>query len=189
MKLATLLALPLLVAPALQLAAVTPGESARMKIDRFYNGTLKPGEVIVFSPDEINAWVRYKVPTVVPEGVRNPHLELGTDTVTASALVDFVKMREGLKESVNPLFAAFLEGERPLRISVRLSSGGGRCTVYLTRVELGGAVAEGAVLDFLLKTFFTPMFPDAKIGQPFELDFNMERIDIRPAGARITIKK
>lgn len=184
MKWAALLALlPLL------LSAETPGESARKKLDRFYDGALKPGEVVVFRPDEINAWARYKVPTVVPQGIRNPHVDLGADTASASALVDFLKMREGLNLSTNSLMAVLLQGERLLKVSVRVTSGGGRCTVYLTRVELGGAVAEGATLDFLIRTFFTPLFPGAKINQPFDLDFHIDRIDIRPDGVRVAIAK
>ena len=47
----------------------------------------------------------------------------------------------------------------------------------------------GAVLDFLVSTFFQPLFPDAKIDQPFELGSNIDRIDIQPTGVRVTIRK
>ena len=87
------------------------------------------------------------------------------------------------------MLGALIEGERPLTISVRLESGGGRCTVYLTRVEVGGVSAEGALLDFLVKTFFLPLFPDAKINEPFDLGYDMDRVEIRPDGIRVTIKK
>jgi hypothetical protein len=57
------------------------------------------------------------------------------------------------------------------------------------RVELSGAVLEGSVLNFLIKTFFVPLYPDAKINQPFDLEYNMDRIDFRPEGIRVTIRK
>jgi hypothetical protein len=45
------------------------------------------------------------------------------------------------------------------------------------------------VLDFLVKTFFLPLFPSAKIGEPFDLGWNIDRVEIRPDGIRVTAKK
>jgi hypothetical protein len=143
----------------------------------------------LFTPREINAWARVAVPETAPEGIRDPRIELGTDAANGLAYVDLLKMRQAQGQLTNPLIGRLIEGERPLKISVRLESGGGRCTVYLTRVELGDVSAEGPVLDFLLKTFFRPLFPDAKIGEPFDLGWNMDRIEIRPDGIRVTMKK
>jgi hypothetical protein len=61
--------------------------------------------------------------------------------------------------------------------------------VHLVRVEISGIAASGVVLDLLVSTFFRPLFPDAKIDQPFELGDNIDRIDIRPSGVRVSIKK
>jgi len=159
------------------------------KLDRLDQHGYKPGETVIFTPQEINAWARAEVPKAVPEGIRNERVELGTDAATAYALVDFLKMRQGKGKSTNFLIAKLIEGERALKVSVRFASGGGRCTVYLTRVEIGGVVAEGSVLDFLVKNFFMPLYPDAKINEPFELGDNIDRIDLRPDGARVTLKR
>ena len=178
----------LMALPAL-FAADAAYQSAETKLDRLEKKEAKPGEVVEFTPQEIDAWVRVAVPEAVPEGVRNPRLELGVDSASGSALVDFLKIKEGRGSSTNRLLATMLEGEHPLKVSVHVTSGGGRCTVNLTRVELAGAVLEGTVLDFLIKTFFVPLYPDAKINQPFDLENNMDRIDFRPDGIRVTIKK
>ena len=61
--------------------------------------------------------------------------------------------------------------------------------MYLTRVELSGVSMEGASLDFLVKDLFMPLYPDAKIGEPFDLEYNIDHLQIRPDGLRITIKK
>lgn len=177
-----------LAAPVL-FAADPAYQSIRTKLDRLEDHNAKPGEVIVFTAAEIDAWARVTVPEVVPEGIRNERVELGTDTASAYALVDFLKMRQGKGQATGWLIGKLIEGERPLKVSIRLASGGGRCTVYLTRVELSGVAAEGQTLDFLIRTFFMPLFPDAKIGQPFDLDYDIDRIDIRPAGVRVTIKR
>jgi hypothetical protein len=98
-------------------------------------------------------------------------------------------MRQAQGMATNPLFAKLLEGERPLSIFARVESGAGRCTVYLTRVEIGGISIEGAVLDFLVKTFFLPLFPDAKVNEPFDLGYDMDRIELRPDGIRVFMRK
>jgi hypothetical protein len=56
-------------------------------------------------------------------------------------------------------------------------------------VELSSIGANGTVLDFLIKTFFMPLYPDAKINEPFDLDYDIDAIDITPAEIRVTIKK
>jgi hypothetical protein len=179
-----------ILALALPLFAADPAyQSADLKLDRLQRQEFKAGEVVEFTPQEVDAWVRVAVPEAVPDGVRNARLELGMDTATGSALVDFLKIKEARGSSTNRLLASMIEGEHPLKVSVRISCGGGKCTVFLTKVELAGAVAEGALLDFLIKTFFVPLFPDAKINQPFEVGYNVERIDFRAEGIRVTMKR
>ena len=56
-------------------------------------------------------------------------------------------------------------------------------------VNLDGVAVTGAPLDFLVNEFFLHLFPDAKVNQPFELHDNIERIELRPDGVRVTIKK
>ena len=164
-------------------------ESAVRKLDAIENRQVKHGSSVVFSPEEINAWARLKVPEIVPEGIRGERVELAANSATGSALVDLLRMRHAKGESTNWLVAKFIEGERPLKVSVRLESGAGRCVVYLTRVELGRAVATQAVTDILVNAFFRPLYPEAKINEPFDLDYDIDRIDIAPTGIRVAIKR
>src|SRR5260221_7611340 len=96
------------------------------------------------------------------EWVRYARIVLGTCTATGSALVDFLKMRQAEGIATNPVLAKLIDGERPVKVSVRLDSAGGRCTVHLMRVEVSGIAASGVVLDLLVSTFFQPLFPEAK---------------------------
>jgi hypothetical protein len=164
-------------------------ESARRKLDSIEAGKVPRGSVINFPPQEINAWARVRVPEIVPEGIRDMRVELGMNTAAGYATVNFLKMRQAQGTSTNWLISKIIEGERPLKVSVRLESGGGRCTVYLTGVDLSNVSANKTVLDFLLNTFFKPLYPDAKINEAFDLDYNIDRIEIRPTGARVTIKR
>ena len=98
-------------------------------------------------------------------------------------------MRQAQGQTPGWLMSRMLEGERPLLMSIRLRSSGGRCTVDLTRVEISGVAAQGSVLDFLIRTFFLPLYPNAKIGEPFALGFNIDRVEIHPAGVVVRIGK
>lgn len=164
-------------------------DSAERKLDMIEARGVPRGGAVRFSAAEINAWARVKVPEIVPEGMRDQRVELGNGTATGYALADFLKMRQGKGQSTNWLISKLIEGERPLTVSVRLESGAGRCIVRLTRVEISHAVANQTVLDFLIKTFFMPLYPDAKIDEPFDLEYDMDRIDILPSGVVVTIKK
>jgi hypothetical protein len=169
-------------------AADPLADSAQKKLDSISDRKLRPGAIVTLSSREINAWIHEKAVKAFPEGIRNEHVELGSGTTDGNALVDFLKLGKA-KSSVNPLIARLIEGERPLKVSIRVESANGRCTVFLTRVELSGVVVDGSILDFLMKHFVQPKYPDMKINEPFDLDFNIDRIELQPAGVRILIKK
>lgn len=164
-------------------------ESAEHKLEAIESRRVKRGATVAFSPEEINAWARVTVPTIVPQGMRDEQVELFDGSATGYALVDFLKMRQAKGDATNWLMARLIEGERPLKVWVRLESGAGRLTVYLTRVELSGVAVNQTVLDFLVKTFLLPLYPDAKINEPFDLDYDIDRIDITPRTVVVAIKR
>jgi hypothetical protein len=179
----------------LALAAVLPLRAAdptfaraESKLDSIESGHARPGSVIVFTPAEMNAWARGRVPQMY-HGIREPSVQLGIGTATGSAFVDFLKMRQGEGLATNSLIAKLISGERPLKVAIQLESSHGRATARLTRLEISGVAVTGAPLDFLVNEFFLHLFPDAKVNQPFELHNNIERIELRPDGVRVTIRK
>lgn len=179
-----------LLAFSIALHAADPlSERVQAKLDAIHASKYGPGSVIRFTSEEINAWARWKVPQVVPEGMRDERVELGNEEATGFAMADFLAMRQAKGAQTSWLIGKLLEGERPLTVKVRLESGGGRCIAHLESVQIGQAVATGNVLDFLVKTFFLPLYPDAKIDQPFDLDFNIDRIDIHPQSVTVVIRK
>jgi len=181
-----LLILSLLMLPLF--AADPLADSAQKKLDSIADEKLKRGAVVVLSPQEINAWLHEKAVKAFPEGLRNEHVDLGSGTVDGSALVDLMKIQKG-KSSMNALIGRLIEGERPLKISIRVESSNGRATVFLTRVELSGVAMDGSILEFLIKQFIQPRYPDIKINQPFDLDYNIDHIEVQPSGVRVLIKK
>jgi len=184
-----LLALAALPSLSVSLIAADPAfERAQNKLDRIESGRPRPGSVIVFTPAEMNAWARGRVPQMY-QGIREPSVQLGTATATGSALIDFLKMRQGEGLTTNSLIAKLIEGERPLKVSIQLESSHGSATARLTRLEISGVAVTGTALDFLVNEFFLHLFPDAKVNKPFELHNNIDRIELRPDGVRVTMRK
>jgi hypothetical protein len=178
------------VLPVFALAEHPLNRSVRVKLGRLRDWKAQPGEVILFSPAEINAFANEKVPEYVPQGIRGQRVSLGENVGTAFAYMDFLKMKHArIKGETNWFLARILEGERPVTIRVRMESGGGKCTVYLTRLQVAQIAATGSVLDFMVNTFFLSLFPDAKVNQPFELDYNIDALSLKPDGIRAHIKK
>ena len=180
-----------LLATALFCRAATDPLAAgvQRKFDQIGVHQAKPGSVVLFTQIELNAWARVKVAESFPQGMRSPLIELGNGEATGSALVDFLKMRSGQGKETGWLISRLIEGERPLKVWVRLTSAAGKATVHLTRVDLSGATLSGRTLDFLIDNFFRPRYPDAKIGEPFELEDSIERVEVQPAGLRVVMRK
>ncbi len=182
---ARILATVLLLAAA---AAADPSyDSARQKIELIEEDRAAPGSRIRLSAQELNAYARNAVSETVPQGVREPRLELGPGSATGSALVDFLKVRELKGPPPNALLAWFLSGEKPVKATARIQSGHGLATVYIQQVTVSGITARGAVLDFLIEHFLLPFYPEAKIGQPFELKHSVDRFEIGPAGVTVVM--
>ena len=142
-------------------------QSARKKLDIIENDRAPANAVYSFSKAEIEAWALVEIPQIVPEGFRKPTVELGTDVATGRALIDFMKLHHSKGGSSNWFLDRLLQGERAVAVTAEVRSSKGQCTVFLRRLEIAGIAATGTVLDVLIKTFFMPLFPDAKIGEPF----------------------
>jgi hypothetical protein len=162
-------------------------ERARLKIAMIEEDRAAPGARIWLSIGELNAYARRETAEQVPQGLRNPRLELAAGQATGSALVDFLKIRELKGPPPNALVSWFLSGERPIRATARIQSGRGQATVQVQQVTISGISARGAVLDFLIEHFLLPLYPEAKIGRPFELKHNVDRFEIGSAGVTVII--
>ncbi len=170
-------------------AADSTAITVQKKLDIIQSGRAKPGSVFRFTTAELNAWVRMKAPMIVPAGFRQPRLVLGEGEASASALIDFLKVRDASGVSTNWVVAKLIQGEKLVTARASIQSAHGRATVHLLRVEIGGLAVTGAPLDFLVENFFRPFYPDAKIDQPFELAGNVDRIEVTPAEARVYIRR
>jgi hypothetical protein len=48
---------------------------------------------------------------------------------------------------------------------------------------------SGAALDYLVQNYLIPRYPEAKIGQPFEIGYGIDRFEIRPEGVRVIMAR
>jgi len=147
------------------------------------------GATVTFPVADLNAWVRAQARELVPEGLREPKLKLANGSATATALVDFIKLRHSAGVDTNWLLSKLIEGEKPVLVVATLRCSQGQATVHPLRVEIGGLAVTGATLDFLIETFLLPLFPNAKVDKPFALADGVDRIDITPGAAWVYMKK
>jgi hypothetical protein len=171
---------------AVAAAAYSDYSSAQQKIDTIESGRLRPGSRVQLTYPEISAWAAHEAPA----GVRNPQVRATTPGMaTGTALIDFGKVRRAQGQAPGWLMSKFLDGERPVSVTARFSSGAGRATVEVQRVEISGLAIDGRTLDFLIQNIVLPMYPNAAIGRPFELGDRIERFDVQPAGVAVHIGK
>jgi hypothetical protein len=182
----TFLVLALLTAPLLP--SVSPDYQAVVhKFSLIEQDRLKPGSHVVLTPAELNAYARQEIAEVAPGSVRNSRLDLGSGTATASALIDFGKLRRAEGKPPGWMMAYLLDGERPVTVTARIRSANGIATVDVQRVEISGIAVEGRLLDFLIRNYLIPAYPDAKIGEPFQLGHRIERLDVQPSAVNVII--
>jgi hypothetical protein len=180
----------LVLASAAVLSAADPlAANVTRRLDLIESGKAKPGAVFRFTPAELNAWVRVKAPEIVHDGFRDPQLQLENGTASASARIDFLKVRHGEGIETNWLVAKLIEGQKLVTVRASIQSAHGQATVHLVRVEVGGLAVTGAALDFLVRNFLLPFYPDAKIDEPFDLAGNVDRIVVTPAEALVYIRR
>jgi len=180
--------LALLAAPFLYSSA-SDYLSVKRKFESIENHSLKPGSRVSLTPRELNAYVQEEVPKVVPDGVREPKVELGNGAASASAMIDFAKVRRAQGKPPGWLMSKLLSGERPVKVNALIQSASGRATVDVQSVEVSGMTIDGAMLDYLIDHYLRAVYPTAVVGQPFELGHRIERLEIKPSNVAVVIGK
>lgn len=163
--------------------------TTQQKIELIESEKAPRGSKILFPESELNRYVRDEVPRVVPEGVRNPKLSLSEGRASGTALIDFSKLRHAERNSIGwTILGRLLEGERPVTVTARIRSSEGTATVDLERVEISGSTISGRPLKMLLDMFVMPLYPEARIGEPFALRHGVDRIEVRPGLAQVLMR-
>jgi hypothetical protein len=160
---------------------------AALKFHKLAVGAYPPGSRVVVTTAEFNRYLDAEIPNLIGPGVRNARVETSDGgVVRGTADIDFLKVRQATGgEKPSWLLQALLSGERPVEITVRVTSGHGMARVDVVRVVVSGVVAEGRTLELLISNVLLPTFPDAKVGKEFALDYGIERLEIAPGACTV----
>ena len=162
--------------------------SVTHKFKLIENERLRRGARVTLTAGELNAYAQHEVAEAFPSGVRGLKLVLTPGGAIGSGFIDFGKVRRAQGNPPGWLMSKFLDGERPVEVTASIRSGGGRATVDVQSVKISGLSIEGRTLDFLIRYYLQPNYPDAKVGTPFELSHRMDRFEIRPGAVDVVIR-
>jgi hypothetical protein len=180
----------LLGALALFVSAATITESANRKFAGLESARLPAGTRIDLSTEELNAWANQKARIYAPGAARNLRLELRDGEATGYALIDFVKLRQAATgEESSWLMRNIFSGERPVMVKARLQSQNRGARVDVLRVEVSGVPIQGSALDFLIRNWLRPTFPDAHVNEWFRLGLRIDRFTVTPRGSSVFITR
>ena len=163
--------------------------SIKRKFDLIESEKLRPGSHVTLTSRELNAYVANEVHEYAPQGVRNTQVELGDGSATGAALIDFLKLRQTAGQSPGWVMSKLLAGEKPVRVTARIQSASGLAQVDVERVEIAGIAIEGKMLDYLIQNFLIPQFPEAKVGQKFELAHHIDHLDVKPDAVGVVLSR
>jgi hypothetical protein len=173
-------ALVCLAVTGLAASEANDADSAFRKLARIEAGTAAPASRIVFTPAELNAWIRAEAKERVPRGVRDVRIELGDGRATGYATIDFLKIRQASTgEQPGWLLKNLFAGERPVVVTARFASG------HVERVQISGIAIEGRTLEFVIEDYLRPTFPDVVVNEWFGLRFGIERFTVTRAGVTV----
>lgn len=161
---------------------------AKQKVDQIVEDKASPGETVSLSTAEVNALFQEGLKENGVEGVRDAKIELAQDTGTWSGVVDFDKVPQLAPFKNNFLLSSILKGSSPVSATAGLVSSGGQATVDVKQVTIGGTKFEGGTLGFLVKQIVLHDHPDIALGEPFNLDHNVESIKLTALGILVKIK-
>lgn len=163
-------------------------ERVRTKLELIKEFRAEPGSVVHFTLEDLNAWAITKILEVAPNSIRNPLIIMGDGFVNASALIDFSLLAKDTGQEVNPLLNNFLQGARPIKLSLLVESADGMGTVYVTGASISGVELTGELLRLFVENFLRPLYPEAIVNEPFEFDYNLQKVSVHPDGVRAAIQ-
>lgn len=159
-------------------------QAVRRKIDGIESDRLKPGTRIELTAPELSSYAAH----YLPDGVRDARLQLVAPGIaTGSAVVDLGRLERSQGHPPGWLLSMLLDGERPVSVTARIRSAAGRATVDVQSVQISGFQIQGAPLDFLIRNVLLPLYPDAVVGQPFELGHHISSLDVQPRAVAVVI--
>jgi hypothetical protein len=178
------LAAALLLSSTVMLLAVSPEESqsAAKKLERISQGEMTPGERITLSASEINSFLQYDYAGLIPEGIRDLHVEFESDIGIVSGRADFSRLSDA-QDAATRLLLMMLRGEHAFVARVRYVSSGGRAQADVDSFLVDGRELKGPILDWIVQNYVATDLEGFALGQPTSLGNNLEQIRLETGQA------
>jgi hypothetical protein len=135
---------------------------------------------------ELTGYARRQAAEIAPGAVTGAAISISPEHAEATGSINFLRLRG--TDQPDGFLDKLLDGERPIRVRVRIQSANGYARVDVERAEISGVAIEGPALDFLIREFVLPNFPDARVGEWFKLRHRIDRFTLTPGAADIFIR-
>ncbi len=154
--------------------------SAKRKIDRINSGSLRSGETVVLSENEINSFFKYDHAGEMADGVREVKVKLQEGGALVRVLVD-LSQAQGQNGAPGGILWRFLfSGEREVTANCRYRSADGYGRLDLDSVEIDGTTVPQFVVDWLIASYVNPQTPDFEVGKTVALPKKVRQIRTEP---------
>ena len=158
--------------------AVTPeaAESAARKFERVAgaHGSGESFGTIQITEQEANSYLAFELAYAIPAGVSDIALQFTPGRVSGSSVMDFDKLKEGLRTPFNPIADFLLRGVHTVGMEGSTSGMNGTGQFHLERVLLDGVELPQMVVDYMIEQYLRPRYPNAAINRPFALPFSID---------------
>jgi hypothetical protein len=145
----------------------------------------QPFGTVHLSEPELNSYVKYDLEPLFPPGLSNVQLQLRPGRPQGTAVIDFDKLKGGMKSPPNPLLAYLLQGVHTLGVQGTFSATNGMGRFHLETVTLDGTVLPETVVNYLVDQYLKAHYPTVAIDHPFALAFGIQRIDVQSASVLV----
>ena len=133
-----------------------------------------PFDAVRITEREANSYLHFEFSSVFPAGVSQARLAFQPGRVLGSSLVDFDKLKEGLRSPPHPIADFLLRGEHTIAVEGIAWGANGIGEFRLERVMLDDVPLPRPLVEFLIEHYLRPRYPNAAIDRPFRLPFSMD---------------
>ena len=132
-----------------------------------------------FSQKEVDSYIHYELSPLFPKGLRDLHIKLLPDSLSADALVNFDEMQGDGGASKNLLLSALLAGKHHIEVLGKLKTQDKLGTYEILSLRLDQKEIPKPLVDLLIAKLVVPKYPNAKPDTPFELPYDITHVDIQ----------
>ena len=157
------------------------GLSAKKKIDRINSGSLRNGETVVLSENEINSFFKYDHSGDMPEGVREVNVEFREGGAFVRVVVDLSRAQDQQGAPGGIVWRFLLRGERKVVAHCRYRSADGYGRLDVDSVEIDDRTVPRFIVDWLIASYVNPQIPDFEVGKTVGLPKKVQEIRVQPA--------